>query len=708
MSVEEQRLALRRILAESGAWLESIRGSVLPDAGATFDYERLDEDIGRIIDLHNRATSSMLTVAFTGEMSSGKSFLVNALHGQLRYEVVLNEQNLPTDKFVGLLPSYTEQTSSCPVSVEPVVAQAESTPPITLKVRFADSEEWTWIADDPSARTVAAYLTDLPDRVGYRHEHHAGKLVAEAQLLVPAADLPAVLYDLPGLNAPGRHSDLATRKAWNRADCLVYVTSATHTLLDTELELIAELYKHYQANGGRKRMIWVVTAIDTAMDLSDDNVARWKRTVRRNTQYIRDFIRSTGDDNPDFVGIGFLGVSPALEARSRFRGARTAHGSAETDAANSRMDELRSTLHEVIDAGAGAQHLSAVASAALKVIRPTERILGDVLASVRTPHDLLQSEITSLERLIQQRATMPQELRREFGGRLTSDIDRLIATFRARHGLARHLHEQLDSHIAEADLLSPRVAGELDIRTANAVRKWIWAEDGPYAQWTTIVERLADNLRARNHELALQSAENPFSYAVLDPDTYESAPRTRVSTGHAELTDKAAAVMTAVFPIAGAATATAGTLTATGVAGQVAGAATIAGMAATTALGLALAPIGVTMAVTGFYVWRRRTQQRRTSREAMRAEFIEYLDIEARDAAAWFQENTQSIGTALIEQAAERIDAKINELRLMVARRRERLNAPAVRAERQYIDTLVRMCQQGDHLVTSLEQVPHN
>jgi hypothetical protein len=318
-TAEEEQLVLQGALLGLSEWLKRIAAYDQWDrATSPFDSHNLITDIQKVLILRNRAASSLLKVAFTGEMSSGKSFLISALHQQLKYSLVLDDKNRPAEKYSGLLPSFTEPTSACPVTVQPVSAEDETIPPVTLNIKFADSLEWEWIADNPDPRVVTAYLTDIEARVRERRDDHRGRVVAEAQLLVPAVDMPAILYDLPGLNAPEKRHDMTARKGWHEADCFVYVTPATHTLMDTGLELVTELYNHYKTSSGRKKVLWVVTAIDTAMDITDDQLPRWRSTVRRNTEYLREFIASTGSADPDFVGPGFIGVSqpwkPALSS----------------------------------------------------------------------------------------------------------------------------------------------------------------------------------------------------------------------------------------------------------------------------------------------------------------------------------------------------------------------------------------------------------
>jgi len=697
--VEEERLGLRQILLDVDTWLKKVGSYVAPDGSKPFSDQQLDTDAEKIQDLLNRATSSLLTVAFAGEMSSGKSFLVSALHHQLKYDLILDEKNRPAGKYTGILPSFTEPTSACPVRVEPVASSDGTVPPVVLSVRFAESEEWEWIADNPTAQTVAAYLTDIPERIEKRKENHRNRIVAEARLLVPATDMPSILYDLPGLNAPGRRYEMIARKAWNRADCIVYVTPATHTLRDSETELIAEIYKHYKGSAGRKKIIWAVTAIDTALDVTADNLARWRSTARRNTEYIRDLVQSTGDVDPDFAGRGFIGVSPALEARAEFGGTRSAFGSAEDDMSDSRMDELRHALLAMINEGAGAQHLANVALGALPIVRPYERTLRDILLSAKIPHEHLQDEISELERRISQLRSIPAEIRQEFGERLKTDIQRIVLTFNERHGLAKHLHDELDPYIKSANLLSQLEVSQLDLRMTRLIREWI--ERDPLQRWIHELRQLAERLRLRvASALSHSHADNSLSYNELDLELFSPSRTPRTPAQQSDLAEKAASIVTATFSLAGAAATAIGTLLAV----PATGVAAAAGVTAATTLGLALAPVGVVMLTTGIYVFRRRRQQRISSLEVMRQEHIEALDTQVVEAAAWFTKSTLEIGDDLIEKTAERIEVHIEELREMIRRRTERLDTPEVLEEREHIEMLTDMCDRAGMIRGGLER----
>jgi hypothetical protein len=110
------------------------------------------------------------------------------------------------------------------------------------------------------------------------------------------------------------------------------------------------------------------------------------------------------------------------------------------------------------------------------------------------------------------------------------------------------------------------------------------------------------------------------------------------------------------------------------------------------------------MAAAGLYAWRRHRQQRKTSLEVMRREEIEALNDDALEAGKWFTVSTLAIGDDLIERAAEAISRHSDELRAMVLRRTERLNAPESQQRREHIESLSAMAERATALNEELRR----
>ncbi|MFB8000326.1 dynamin family protein [Streptomyces sp. NPDC056002] len=312
--MDEARNELRDVLDRCEGWLRAAAGA--PETPAEWP-EELRGDTSTLTRLRTRAASTLINVALLGAFSSGKSFLLSGLQSGLELVEVPTADGQTADKFVGLLPSSPVPTTACPASVVPVADQSPVDASGTgyLRVRFTDSDEDEWedVGNSPAPSVVAAYAmqdADVTDRL----RPHRGREVAELEIMLASATLPAKLYDLPGYGSPNPVHDMIVRAAMADADCFMYVSYASRTLSERDLDLIRFLYDHYLLSG--KRVVWVVTAIDAASHLDLRNIPEWKATINRNNAYLKEnFTLPSGQPDLGFIGEGFLSVSPALVSR---------------------------------------------------------------------------------------------------------------------------------------------------------------------------------------------------------------------------------------------------------------------------------------------------------------------------------------------------------------------------------------------------------
>jgi hypothetical protein len=170
-------------------------------------------------------------------------------------------------------------------------------------------------------------------------------------------------------------------------------------------------------------VVWVVTAIDSAMHLDHRNVAAWQATIVRNNAYLREnFVLSNGRADLDFIGEGFIPVSPALEARAAKSAAEGADVTARRHSAESRMDTLRQAIDDLISRGTGTRHIAAVAAEARTLVAPRQRVLAERLQAERLPIDELKGLLTSQ----QERLTLLPTRRRTTGQDLVQRTAALI------------------------------------------------------------------------------------------------------------------------------------------------------------------------------------------------------------------------------------------------------------------------------------------
>ena len=163
-----------------------------------------------------------------------------------------------------------------------------------------------------------------------------------------------------------------------------------------DLELIRFLYEHHTLT--RKRVVWVLTAIDKAMDLNIENEPSWKETLAANNDYLRqNFTHQDGRPDTAFIGPASIPVSPALEAQGRYLISANDEARGHTLIAASYMDDLRMTLKTVIAQGAGQRHLADIAAEASAIIVPRQRVIGGRLNAERLPFKELTAEQEAIE-----------------------------------------------------------------------------------------------------------------------------------------------------------------------------------------------------------------------------------------------------------------------------------------------------------------------
>jgi hypothetical protein len=109
-------------------------------------------------------------------------------------------------------------------------------------------------------------------------------------------------------------------------------------------------------------------------------------------------------------------------------------------------------------------------------------------------------EISELERSIAHLGPLADQLRRDFGERLRTDIERIVSPFGTRHGFGRFLHDELDDYINSANLMSPRAIAALELRKTRLMREWIGRKGGPREVWEQELLKLDGELDLRIRE----------------------------------------------------------------------------------------------------------------------------------------------------------------------------------------------------------------
>jgi hypothetical protein len=551
-----------------------------------------------------------------------------------------------------------------------------------LRVKFTDSEKWEEIGPIEQPVIVAAYATELPELLINRRVSDQSRKVAEIEISVTDYVLPARFYDLPGVNTPNQVHDAIVRERMQDADYLVYVTKATSTLSDPDLELIRSLYTHHKTTG--KRILWVLTATDQAADLSWDNKPKWEATLERNNSYLREFF-PTDDGRPDadFIGKGFVAVSPALEAQAGFEYAENREKAAELQA-ESRMEELRRSLMQIVESGTGRKHAASVAFEAHVMVQRHRSALMGTLATERIPVDEIRTELNSIQRQMASLSSRSHELINRLEERLKDRIKTALRSFNEEE-FSSHLHGALDELIRSSDLRKEKAINRMEVRKTQEVREWVSASGGLLESWTKQSEAFKADVVSMLRELLRDDSsfwKSPTENEALNVDRL-SLSKFDPSTSEAEdLVQKATGLAGTIVPLVGTVTAAIG--------------------ATTTAV--ALLPVGAAVAIAGLYTLARHRDRVESSLDVMRKEEIRNLGTVAVETKQWFVLNASVAGEALIESARGIIEDHQRQLDQNSRRLEQRMSEPEELERQEFVELLDSICAEGSNVLTGLSE----
>ena len=675
--VGEARQELRDLLDRSETWLLSVAAA--PETPTEWP-EELQRDVDTMRRLRTRAASTLINVALLGAFSSGKSFLLSGLQGGLELVEVPTSDGLTADKFVGLLPSSPLPTTACPASVVPVDdgAPFDASGVGYLRVRFTDADGWENVGNSPPPSRVAAYTmqdSDVTDRL----REHRSREVAEVEVLLAKTRLPAKFYDLPGHGSPNPIHEAIVRTAMADADCFIYVSHASRSLADDDLALIHSLYKHYVLTKKRKRVVWVVTAIDSAMHLDHRDVAAWQATVTKNNDYLREnFVLGNGQADLAFIGEGFIPVSPALEARAE----KLAGEGADTAArhlAESRMDRLRQAINDLISTETGAKHIAAVAIEARAIITPRQRALTDRLQAERLPIDQLKSLLTSQQEGLTLLETELPRVREKLEQKLENHVQRASRPFSQ---LAAHFHATLDNEIKAADVRKPAKANRLQVLKTQTLHAWMDTAVGPATVWTEHFERFkADVVHVVGSTLGDSELTGQLPDYTFDVNDLSMRSPTRSRAAGQDLVRRTAALIGLATPVAASGT-------------------WLAGMA----VGALVPPAGVIATMAAIvYVGFRHHKNKTTSLEVTQEEMISAIDDEVTAIKEQFEMAIGIQGMSVIDRLEDNLAGYRKQLDQAMETARQRIAHPENQSRQDLVDQLKPVCEEGGHLIADLK-----
>ncbi len=418
--------------------------------------------------LLERANSELLSIAFFGAFSSGKSFLISALSNRVEYKVQ-QDQGQAREYFISRIPSSPRPTSSCPLAVEPLPTKEKED---KFWVFFEDQQVWEQKVPALPA-IIQAYATDLPNAsVNRVTPHDRNRRVLKARLGVSSTPFPARLYDLPGIGSTDATHEKIVREFIQQADCIVYIAAAQRSLSNDDLELLRHVYEHHKRTG--KPVFFVLTQIDKAVDF--DYVSGkpvWEDVRDANNEFLHKYFQDTDRGKPDlgFIGHGFIPVSAVLAAKAQHLMGTSAK-EAEQLNRESRMEFLHEKFDNYLKNTSGPTHLIELTVEIQKLLtRLTTDIQARELAE-STPRNKLQADLRGFKEkrsvLIEGKKILQAQLndlgmaaiQRAFSG---SDPD----------NLAQMLIERLEQKVLTRDVLKSDVVHEIEMERNTIIREWV-------------------------------------------------------------------------------------------------------------------------------------------------------------------------------------------------------------------------------------------
>jgi hypothetical protein len=631
--------------------------------------------------LRTRAASTLINVAMFGAFSSGKTFLVSGLQGQLEVIEAEGSDGLPAEKFIGLLPSSPVPVSACPAQIVPVADDGvDSAGRGFMRVRFIDSADWEDVGSNPIPAMVAAYAAVGGDVVN-RLPAHRRREVAQLEILISNYKIPAKLYDLPGYGSTISTHDAIIKTAMNDADCFIYVTRANRALGEEDLELIHVLYTHCKA--WNKRVIWVVAGIDEATSLDHANMPGWRSVIGKNNEYIEQNFQLGGQPDRGFIGEGFIGASPASEARAAMHEAAGNGVVAGRLRAGSQMNSLREVIQNLIERESGPRHIADIASKARSLVGPLANAVSDRLREERVPVDKQAAALAAMQDRLRRADSAIYRLQDDLQQTLSVRVKRASSHFQ---GLAASLHAELDPVIRDTDLRNTRRANQVNNARVQSLQAWIERPGGPGELWDEQLAQfhqdmlgwLRNNIGANESATQLSGAQ--FDLTGLDLDIIRN---TRIAVPD---------IVQRTALIAGIAAPAAATVT------WIASAA-VGGMFFPPAAAVAGAAALVYVGVQYFKA------KNIDSLEIMRREWVAGLDSTAAAVKEHYECTLSTQGLRMIEYLAQYLESHRAKLGESIERIKERIADPDYQMSQDFVDELEPSSREGERLVAELDEL---
>lgn len=440
--------------------------------------------------LTSRAESELLTIAFFGAFSAGKSFLISGLIGRLDW-FSHNHLGKTTDQYVPLIPGSPRSTSSCPLAVEPATQRDMDD---QFWVVFEDTQKWE--RRDPVINVIIqAYVTELPNALSNRKPSDRQRNVDKAKLIVQNSQIPARLYDLPGIGAVGNKYADVVYSFVQQADCLVFVASAEKPIGEEQLELLRYVYEHHKST--QKPVFFALTQIDKHDDFDTaSGKLVWQDVLAANNEFLRDYFRiDKRKADEGFIADGFIPVSAGNEAKGT-KLLEANHPEGKTFLKNSNMQTFRKNLADYLISTSGPTHLTEIVLEANRALTPLIRDLTEVEEAESMPLADVHNELEAKRVYRDTLMSGQEDLRSELVKLGDTAIDRAFSKSDP-DDLWSALRNQLGDKIKNEDVLKEKVIHELEMERANIIRQWISRSDGPATMWDEAWKSLEAKAKTR-------------------------------------------------------------------------------------------------------------------------------------------------------------------------------------------------------------------
>ncbi|MCB0174819.1 MAG: dynamin family protein [Anaerolineae bacterium] len=486
--------------------------------------DNFENDIERLKTLIDRTESDLLTLAFFGSFSSGKSFLISGLIGKLEWYSEEDDGEL-LDEYVSLIPSSPRQTSNCPLSVEPANSEVSQVMSQEMSeaefwVKFNDHSEWEKKPINPAS--IQAYITDLDDIPINRLSRDRSREVSQAKLLVRDSEMQARLYDLPGIGSIGEKYTRVVHSAVQKADCIIFVASANKPIGEEQLELLQYIYEHHQATS--KTVFFVLTQIDKERDRSR-NKPNWQIVKEANNKFLRKYFCLDGKPDSGFIGKEFFAISPAWEVKGKKLIEEGNRQQGERLLLKSNMQSLREELRDYLNTTSGPLHLIEILWEAKRILIQLVQDLIEIEKVEGIPYQELQQELESKKDYLNKLIDGQQLLARELPVMINNAIDQAFL-YSQPNDLAEQLKQKLSGIINKQDVLHVQTIHQIQLQGKQAIREWFnRPRFGVRALWSEAWGDLNDKLEHKIEEITQNAQLNNVGIKAneknVDPEFWE-------------------------------------------------------------------------------------------------------------------------------------------------------------------------------------------